>query len=219
MLGEPHDILYYLNEGDEIVTVNSAWNRFARENGAPEALGPRVLWRPVWAFISDGTTSLIYRHLIKAAREGRIIDFCIRCDGPSVVRLARMRMHQLRSGLVEVRVRTIEKMARRFIPIEPVARSLAGDAQWCGWCQRIEIMPGCWLPAEAAQRDAGDGVWERPLHVRHGSCPQCIGRMIAIAKGDRRQSSAVPAELWPSRPGFAFGPVGQLQSGPVAGRS
>jgi hypothetical protein len=199
MTGEAQDILYYLNEGDEIVTVNSAWNRFARENGAPGALAPNVQWRPLWEFISDGTTTLLCRRLIRRAREGGDVDFCFRCDAPDMIRLARMRMRGQRGGLVEICVRTIGTVTRRPLPIMPAPRLSAGHAQWCSWCQRIEVSPGEWFIAEDAIREMASASWQFPIRVRPGSCPDCVARMIAVADGSRDMPPAVPGVLWPTR--------------------
>jgi hypothetical protein len=200
MTGETQDILYYLNEADEIVTVNSAWNRFARENGAPGALAHNVQWRSLWDFINDGTTSLICRRLIRRARAGGNVDFCFRCDAPETIRLARMRMRRQRGGLVEVCVRTIGTIRRTPVPIEPASRDFAGHAQWCSWCQRIEVAPGEWFVAEDAIREMASASWRYPIRVRAGSCPDCVARMIAVADSDRANAPIVPALLWPPQP-------------------
>lgn len=197
MTGEAQDILYYLNEGDEIVTVNSAWNRFARENGPPEALGPGVQWRPLWEFISDGTTTLLCRRLIRRARDHGMVDFCFRCDAPETIRLARMRMRAQRGGLVEICVRIIGTVDRRPLPLEVAGRDSAGHAQWCSWCQRIEVSPGGWFVAEDAIREMASASWRYPISVRPGSCPDCVARMIAIAEASRELPPIVPALLWP----------------------
>lgn len=190
------DILYYLNESDEVVTVNAAWNTFARENGAPGALAPCVQWRPIWAFIGDGTTAMVCRRLLSRARQGRTVEFSFRCDSPSALRLAKMRIEQLRTGLLEIRVRIVRSSGRRRLPIVSVARSITGDAQCCSWCQRIETAPGKWLQAETALRGAPWASEAHPLQVRHGSCPQCIARMLALANADEPQSVNLPRELW-----------------------
>ncbi|HUG10555.1 MAG TPA: hypothetical protein VMM36_06055 [Opitutaceae bacterium] len=200
MTGETQNILYYLNEADEIVTVNSAWNRFARENGAPGALSYNVQWRPLWEFINDGTTSLICRRLIRRAREGSNVDFCFRCDAPETIRLARMRMRRQRGGLVEVCVRTIGTITRRPLPITQAPRSVSGHAQWCSWCQRIEVAPGEWFVAEDAMGEMASASWRYPIRVRAGSCPDCVARMIGIADAGRAQAPIVPHLLWPPQP-------------------
>lgn len=199
MSGEFQDVLYYLNEGDEVVTVNSAWNRFARENGAHDALGPRVQWRPVWSFISDGTTSLLCRRLIRRAREGTTVDFCLRCDAPATIRLVRMRMQLRRTGLLEIRVRSLRAVPRRLVPIRADARSTSGSPPWCSWCQRVEVTPGLWVDAAEAAFEHHATDWGNPLEVRPGSCPECVARMICIADSARDLPTLVPPELWPPR--------------------
>ena len=200
MTGETNDIIYYLNEADEVVTVNSAWNRFARENGAHAALGPRVQWRPLWAFIADDVTALLCRRLIRSARDGRTIDFCMRCDGPGVVRLARTRMRRQHMGLLEICVRIIGEVQRRAIPIVTARGCIEGGTHWCSWCQRIEIEPGIWIEAEDAYHEISELDWTRPLLVRPGSCPRCVERMLSIAESSGDSAPSVPAELWPPQP-------------------
>jgi hypothetical protein len=199
MTGDKQDILYYLNEGDEIVTVNSAWNRFARENGSPGALAPNVQWRPLWEFISDGTTSLLSRRLIRRAREGAVVDFCFRCDAPETIRLARMRIRRQHGGLLEICVRTLGTITRRPLPIMPATLLSGGQAQWCSWCQRIEVSPGEWFVTEDAIREMASASWQFPIRVRPGSCPDCVARMIAISDASRVRAPVVPDLLWPIR--------------------
>lgn len=199
MTGESQDILYYLNERDEVVTVNSAWNRFARENGSPGALAHNVQWRPLWEFINDGTTALLCRRLIGRAREGGTVDFCFRCDAPEMIRLARMRMRSQRGGLIEICVRILGTISRRPLPILQAPHLSAGHAQWCSWCQRIEVAPGEWFIAEDAIREMASASWQFPIRVRPGSCPDCVARMIAIADDSRGATPMVPELLWPAR--------------------
>lgn len=197
MSNDRTDIIYYLNEADEIVTVNCAWNRFARENDALDALGPHVQWRPVWAFISDGTTSLLCRRLLRRAREGRTVDFCMRCDAPSKIRLVRMRIQRQHMGLLEICVRTVASFSRNPVPFVPARNPNEGNLTWCSWCQRIEPVPGEWVEAEDMVNEFREIDWTRPLAVRPGSCPQCVARMAGIADSTRDVTPAVPAALWP----------------------
>lgn len=195
MPGASNDILYFLNECDEIVTVNAAWNRFARENNAPGALAPCVLWKPVRSFISDGTTALIFRHLTQSVRKGRSVDFCFRCDSPSVIRIARLRMRHLRSGLIEARVRTVDQARRRPVPFAAPSHPSASAVPCCSWCQRYEMAPDLWLSAGEALSGADDAEMEQPVPIRHVSCPRCVDRMLRVAKGVPGGSPAMPEGL------------------------
>lgn len=191
VVSELHDILYYLNEDDEIVTVNSAWNRFARANNGNSVEGHCVQWWPIWVFISDPSTVLIYRHLIARAREGRPVGFGIRCDGPTVVRLARMEIRRMRSGLLEFRVHPVSETPRRRVPLMAVNESLAGDTKLCGWCMSIRIAAGLWLPAEQAHSSTCGGDPDRELLVSHGSCPRCVDRMLALGRAEEPDMGAL----------------------------
>jgi hypothetical protein len=57
------DLLYYVNEKDEIASVSTEWLHFARANDGEVLLPPQILGRQLWDFIGDLETQHIYRLL------------------------------------------------------------------------------------------------------------------------------------------------------------
>jgi len=71
-----------------MLDVNEAWDDFARHNDGEAALGERVLGRPLWDFIGDPVTRLLYEQLIDRVHEARReLRFRLRCDSPGRRRL------------------------------------------------------------------------------------------------------------------------------------
>jgi hypothetical protein len=59
-----NEVVYQLNERDEITYVNEGWCSFARANNAADLSPENVLHRPLWGYVSDLTTLQLYRDLL-----------------------------------------------------------------------------------------------------------------------------------------------------------
>ena len=55
-MGGNDEILYRLNDRDEIVFVNDVWSEFATANDGRHLVPSQVLGRSLWDFITDLTT-------------------------------------------------------------------------------------------------------------------------------------------------------------------
>lgn len=75
-------MIYWLSAGDEITGVNGAWDRFAVENGGPEAMAEFVLGRSLWDFVQGVPTRRFLSEIFHACRHSGD-DFVMpyRCDG------------------------------------------------------------------------------------------------------------------------------------------
>ncbi len=75
-------VCYALDASDLIVSVNDAWQTFAVANNGAHLLRDRIIGRPIWDFISDDATRLVYDILFRQVRDGGRSQFDYRGDSP-----------------------------------------------------------------------------------------------------------------------------------------
>lgn len=171
------DIIYRVNDRDEIVFANEEWDRFARANAGEGITSSHVLQRPLWAFISDMTTRELYRQVLKRVREGRPVRFNFRCDSPARRRLLAMEVGG-EGDTVQFRTRTVLEEDRVPTPLlEADTASPDELLQVCGWCKKV-FAGGSWEEVELAVERLQ--LFERhPLpSITHGVCEQCYQAML-----------------------------------------
>ncbi len=167
------DIVYHINEEDNITYVNDQWDVFARENSGESVSSEKTLQHPIWDFISDPTTSEIYRQVIKRIRDGQCIRFTFRCDSPGCRRLLEMNIAQGKEGVVVFRTHTISEEKRR--PVVLLESGAAdGDAllRVCGWCKKV-FVSGAWAEVEDAINKLKLFNASRIPSISHGICNGC----------------------------------------------
>jgi hypothetical protein len=106
------EIHYRVNDRDEIVFVNEAWDVFASANSGEHLTAPQVLGRPLWGFITDRTTQALYRDILARVRSGRSVRFVLRCDSPECCRLLEMQVSHGLEDVIDFRVRTLSQKLR-----------------------------------------------------------------------------------------------------------
>ena len=171
-------VSYRIDDSDQICYVSDGYEAFARDNDGAAAAGSVVMHRALWEFITDSTTQQLYRDVIKRVRDGRSLQFEIRCDSARLRRLLRMDVSRLATGEIEFNVTLLKKERRAFQPL------LAADAprsnellRMCGWCKKVGI-EGRWLEVEDAVRELR--LFEQALlpQLTHGICEACCQKMI-----------------------------------------
>lgn len=175
---EHGDIVYQLNDRDEICFVNKEYDAFATANDGLNFTSVTVLHRPLWDFITDLTTRQLYRDVLILVRRGRPLRFNFRCDSPTCRRLMEMNIGCVDNGAVEYRIRTITESNRPSqLLLEPNIDRFAELLRVCSWCKMIHVGDG-WVEAEDAITSLG--LFERPTlpAITHGICEQCYQRMI-----------------------------------------
>ncbi|MEZ5444889.1 MAG: hypothetical protein R3F45_03775 [Gammaproteobacteria bacterium] len=183
----PHgDIHYRLNDRDEIVFVNQAWDAFASANSGEHLTAPHVLGLPLWEFIVDRTTRALYKEILARVRGGRSVRFLLRCDSPEYRRLLEMEVSRGLDDVTDFRIRTLSQQARERQPLLDTDRPHSEEfLRVCGWCKKVHA-GGRWVEVEEAVSLLG--LFVRPLlpAVTHGICEDCYSRMVAtISEGDK----------------------------------
>jgi hypothetical protein len=191
------EIHYRVNDRDEIVFANQAWNTFALANAGEHLTTPQVLGRPLWGFITDRTTRALYQDILARVRSGRSVRFILRCDSPECRRLLEMEVSRGLDDVTDFRVQTLSQKAREPQPLLDPDRPHSEELlRVCGWCRRVDA-GGRWAEVEEAVSLLR--LFERPLlpEVTHGICEDCYSRMVAtMSEGDK---SAEPDAAEPYR--------------------
>jgi len=184
------DLLYRLNDRDEFVFVNEAWNEFASANGGDALVAPLLLGRPLWGFITDATTRQLYHDLLKRVRSGRPVQFQFRCDTPSLRRLLEMDVAVAPGGTTEFRTRVISEELREYQALlEPDRLTSDEFLHMCAWCKQVDIGAE-WVEVEEAV--ALLRLFEQPLlpQLTHGICQACYAKMMKVLE----EPGAIPEQ-------------------------
>lgn len=176
-MADRRDIIYRVNDQDEIVFVNEEWDRFAADNAGEAVTSSQVLHHPLWDFIIDSTTRELYRQVLKRIRDGRSLRFTFRCDSPSCRRLLEMEVGRGEDNSVEFRTRTLSEESRQ--PLALPESSAAGSNELlrvCGWCKKV-FVGGSW--AEVEEAVAQLRLFHRHFlpSMTHGICEGCYQEM------------------------------------------
>ncbi len=179
-MSETPDLVYRVNENDEIVFVSEDWDQFATANGGESVVSEQVLHRPLWDFITDLSTQEIYRLLLQKARAGRVIQFTFRCDAPWRRRFLEMIIVGQKGGAVEFRTRTLLEQERPApLLLDPQADRSDELLRSCGWCKKF-FVGGEWVEVEEAIQRLRLFQRRSLPAISHGICGECYEKMNAV---------------------------------------
>lgn len=170
-----HRLVYRIDAEDRIRDMGRA----ALEGSHPG--GPaRYIGRVLWEFLQDRATVEIYRHLVRAARQGRFVRFRYRCDAPNARRLFSMAIHRTEDGLVEFATELLREEARPAVALlDPAIGPRSSEFQRvCSWCERAALPDGRWVRIEEAVETLGLLQREALPQLTHGICERCAKRIM-----------------------------------------
>lgn len=166
-------VIYRIDGKDRITSANREWDRFALGNASEHLVSERVGSRSLWDFITDDTTRLLYRDMLKIVRSGREVSFPFRCDSAECRRFLEMHARKIDDDSVEFEVRTlaVEERPRQRL-LENGGERTDAVLRMCGWCKKMPIGER-WVEIEEAVAELG--LFEAsalPL-ISHGICAEC----------------------------------------------
>jgi hypothetical protein len=176
-------ITYRIDAADRLTAVSEQWDTFARANQGGASTASAVIGRSLWDFISDATTTELYRQVLARIRAGRAMTYSFRCDSPECQRLLEMRIRLVdETGAVEFRTETLFSGARALPPVSQGDGSVGAEPEemirMCGWCNRIDVA-GEWLEVEQAMPRLPLMEYPAQSMLTHGICEVCLARMTA----------------------------------------
>lgn len=176
------DVIYRINDRDEICYVNLAYDKFANDNGANQVISSQVLHRPLWDFVTDPTTQALYQEALKRVRAGRQVRFVFRCDSPGCRRQMEIELTKHENAEVQFRVRTLVEEQRPIQPLLDCNRThLKQMLKACGWCKKINV-ENTWLEVEEAVARLGLFELSELPGLTHGICESCYREVLESIK-------------------------------------
>lgn len=172
---DKREFRYVIDSTDRIVAANAEWFDFARENGAGWLTSDAVLGRPLWDFITDPETRMLYREMVKGVREqsrAQMVPF--RCDSPDRRRFMELTISKNPDGALLFLSRVVREESREPIPF--LAPGIArGDSVlvMCGWCKKVRVGAEQWVEVEAAVKALDLFDAPRLPRISHGICSVC----------------------------------------------
>jgi len=171
----PVNCVYEIDPDDKIVFCNAGWEAFALENGGQELRFKSVKGRPIWDFLTDSSTTDLYKRLIEHARKGNSIKFTFRCDSPTLFRLLEMNMSLTRKGHVRFSTKVLQIEARTN---QNPLLSEPGKSQEplvvCSWCGKLNIYRQIWQNIDVALAKVKIFEQAELPPVSHGICDDCL---------------------------------------------
>jgi len=180
------EIVYRINDLDELTFLSPGWDEFASANDGPEVAAENVLGRRLWEFISDETTLSLYREMVDQAHAGRHLEFRFRCDSPTSRRQMQMHIAKGSDGEIQFTSTTHHEDERPNVGLlDATLPRIGGMLKICGWCKRLDIGAGLWSEIEEAAN--AFSLFERSSlpPLSHGMCEECFERVSAGMPGRR----------------------------------
>jgi len=165
------EIVYKINDLDELTYLSPGWDGFAAANDGPEVAAEKVLGRRLWEFISDETTLSLYREMVDQAHAGRHLEFRFRCDSPTSCRQMSMNIAKGADGQIQFISKTLREDERPAADLlDATLPRIGGLLKNCGWCKRMDIGAGLWSEIEEAAN--AFSLFERTSlpPLSHGMC-------------------------------------------------
>lgn len=142
---------YQVDNQDRIVAWNDAFLSFAQENNGASLSSDALLDQPLWKFISDQETRLLYKVILGRVREGRSMVLQLRCDSPSCRRHVELRIRRLPDNQVKFESHIVRQELRDYVALldtsvqrEPSVISI------CSWCKKVQVPGRGWFEVEDA---------------------------------------------------------------------
>lgn len=178
-------VRYRVDAGNRIIAVNDAWDRFAEANDGHHLLGAAVVGMPLFNYITDPTTRLLYTTMLDRVR-GRRMPLLIhfRCDAPSVRREMTLEMRAEADSAVEFVVQTQREDTREAVSLLDANASRDGRiVRMCGWCKRVQLPSHVWIEVEEAIGPLEIFAAATVPMLSHGICERCEADALVTLDG------------------------------------
>lgn len=169
-----------LGEGGEILFVNAAWDRFARENGgAPACLGEHLVGKTYFNYVDGARPRAFYEGVWMRVLGGREIAVESECNSASTLRRLRTTFGPVQLG--PHRAVTVLHRVLRQREVGPLAPAPADLARWAGPDGRLVACTSCRCLRRVDQQgwDFVPAVIEASAPATHVFCPDCASRLDA----------------------------------------
>jgi len=170
---------YHINEQDQISFVDNQWLRFARDNAAWHLTEQNILGQPIWSFISNKETEMIYQIIVNKVRKHDLeIKLPFRCDSPNIRRHMELHISPLKDNNVKFLSNLLEEEPQNYTPLlDPRVERAASFIIMCSWCKKVQTSEEDWVEVESAIKKLNlFGSFKLPK-LSHGICPDCMSQI------------------------------------------
>lgn len=173
------DIIYEVDPDARIISVDDAWDSFAKDNLADHLVTERIVGDSLWDHITGRDLRELYETVLKNVSDsGESIRYPFRCDSPSLRRFLELEISFSERGWKFVS-RTLSVEERE--PVELLDPSLPrGDeiVTLCSWCKKIKTPKG-WLPVEQGLTELRPFDSRQMPAISHGMCDECLDNYMS----------------------------------------
>jgi hypothetical protein len=190
VLERARDTSFALSEPLDIIYCNSAWDRFAQENGGSQEMqGRSVISKNLLDFVTPELRGFYSSLFARARAIGQPVDHDYECSTASAFRLYRMRVYPLAPGHGFVVLNSLrvehphDRIARP--PDDAIYTDSAGLMHMCANCRRTRRTS----PSPPDVWDWVPTYLDRNLaNVSHGICPVCLEYYYGPFIGKRKNT-------------------------------
>lgn len=132
---------YFLNDHDNIVSVDGSWDKFAKDNGGESVQSGDICGSSIWSFIKGDATRMWLEVIFQYVRlHGTSVERLYRCDSPELKRYMRMRIVPEENGTLRVEHEILDT-EERAVPVYMQYGTTASKntRQRCSICGRVNI--------------------------------------------------------------------------------
>jgi hypothetical protein len=151
-LAADHRPVHTIDPCDRIVSVNSAWVEFMRENGCTNLTIDTALGRSIWDFVRGLQVRQLWEVLFERVRAvGAPVFVPMRADKPDLRRVLDIELHPLPERSIRQVFECVWTEARpRVALLDPAHPRNADSLPHCAWCNRLQVRIGAWEEIEDA---------------------------------------------------------------------
>jgi hypothetical protein len=142
---------YQIDGQDRIVAWNDAFLSFADENNGSALSSKALLDQPLWKFISDQETRLLYKVILRRVRDGKPMQLNLRCDSPSCRRHIKLHIEQLPNHQVRFESQIVRQESRDYVALlDTSIQREPSIVSVCSWCKKVQVPGRGWFEVEDA---------------------------------------------------------------------
>lgn len=169
-------VIYRLDKGNRLISLNDAWTDFAEANDGSGIVPPQVIGRSIMDYISDMETKHLYKAILdKVRRSGRSVIVSFRCDAPEERRFMELEISPTAEDAqaLDCVCRRVKSEVRAPVRLLMDSTLRTDDLLiMCSWCKQIKVHES-WFEVEEAVDRLGLFYSKRLPRISHGCCPVC----------------------------------------------
>jgi len=171
----PNILIYRIDDADQIVYVNNAWESFAVDNdGMPSCAFSRLKYAIIWDELADAETRMIYRTIFSKARDsGHSVAFQLHCDSADTIRILKSTVIPLPQNWIEVRFELVEEKKRDPDAVQQLYGDDRGIITMCSYCGDLKDAQGNWQAIETEITTLDLFKQSILPQISHGICRTC----------------------------------------------